>query len=62
MFFESDGRKYLIEMSSSIDENQKDYASRHDIRLIRSAYELVNTELEKSDDIPTQKITERPAS
>ena len=60
IFFEYDNKKYLVEISSIIDSKQDTQSSYHDLRLIRSALELVNSVYEKNDYTETVTITERP--
>lgn len=62
VFFEYEGKKYLVELSSIIEGNQNIVYSYHDMRLIRSALELVNSIYEKDDYTATVTITERPIS
>ena len=60
VFFEYEEKKYLVELSSIIEGNQNVVYSYHDMRLIRSALELVNSVYEKDDYTATVTITERP--
>ena len=60
IFFEYGDKKYLTEVSSTIDSKQITQSSYHDLRLIRSALELVNSVYEKDNYTATVTITDRP--
>lgn len=57
VIYERDDKKYLIEASSSIEENSKNAVTYHDLRLIKTIQELVNNISEKEDDVVTVPIS-----
>ena len=58
VFFERENKKYLIELSSIIDLKENNYYSYHDMRLLKSAIELVNSPAEKDEYLPILKVEE----
>ena len=58
VFFERENKKYLIELSSIIDLKENNYSSYHDMRLLKSAIELVNSPAEKDEYLPILKVEE----
>ena len=59
VYFEMNDRKYLIELSSTVD-GSGNYSSRHDMRLIKTALDLVSNASPYDEWVISQTIEERP--
>ena len=59
VFFERDDKKYVIELSSEVAAKENDYSTYHDVRLLRTALELISNVSEKDDSIPMLNVKEK---